>query len=238
MVSDGLLHLLLYGPVSRVHVVELLLSALAVVQLLLRVQVFVDVENLSLAAQEQPKVVESGMCIFVDGWGGGVLVEQGGVDEYELSEVEVIADAAFLVIDDGMSDHSSLHHRVVVAVYHGGVGVGGHSQKSLQRVLSQPHGCGLGAYEHVFRICPFRNLQYGISAQGVSCLQEFHSLGYIVDVVGVARQQVYVLYGFACRKVAYGLGEVCNVCAGQEAVYFLSHILLRCFQRFFRAKLI
>ena len=79
--GDGLLHLLLYSPVSRVHVVELLLSALAVVQFLFRVEEFVDVEYLSLAAQEQPEVVESGMGVFVCRRCGGVLMEQGCVDE-------------------------------------------------------------------------------------------------------------------------------------------------------------
>ena len=64
MVGAGALHVYLDGAVAGVHVVKLLLSRRARVQLLLVVETFGDVDEAAHAREEEPHLVEAGKRIF------------------------------------------------------------------------------------------------------------------------------------------------------------------------------
>ena len=53
-----LLHLHLHLAVARIYIVKLLLAALAVVDLFLGIEKLVEVEQVALSAQVEPKIVE------------------------------------------------------------------------------------------------------------------------------------------------------------------------------------
>ena len=90
----GTLHLNLHLAVARVDIVELLLAALAGVELGLGVEIFVEMEYLALPAQIQAQVVESGILI-VHTVGLRHIVEQRlRLDEPQAAEVEVVAEAS------------------------------------------------------------------------------------------------------------------------------------------------
>jgi len=95
-------HFYLCLSVARVHVVELLFSAQPGVLLLLGVDIFVQVENFSLAAQKKSQVVDAGVRVFLVLRRPGVFVQQLCPYEEHASEVEVVAQTSLLVVDAGV----------------------------------------------------------------------------------------------------------------------------------------
>ena len=75
-------------------------------------------EQTPLATQEQSQSIESGKPIASLGHLLGKLMEQRRTDEHQTSEVEIVADAAQLVVDNRMSRPFSVEHCVVVAIDH------------------------------------------------------------------------------------------------------------------------
>ena len=69
------------------------------------------------------------------------------VYKYERPEVEVVSDAAFLVVDGRMLFQFFSFKRVVVAVDHSGVSVACHSQHSFESRRPYVEFSGLGQYE-------------------------------------------------------------------------------------------
>ncbi len=72
------------------------------------------------------------------------------LDENELSEIEIIAHTARLIINGRMALHLAAGGGVSVAVNEGGIAVGRHTEKSLESILSQYERRGLGAQQYVF----------------------------------------------------------------------------------------
>ena len=94
-----LLHLYLHLAVGRVHVVKLLLAAGSEVGLLLCIKTFVQVEQRTLAAQEQPEGIEPCILVVALRVGRRKLVHERRLDEQQRPEVEVIAQRTQLVVD-------------------------------------------------------------------------------------------------------------------------------------------
>ena len=127
MACGGLLHLHLHFTVARIDIVELSLATLTEVGLDLCVEIFVDMEDLGFSADVQAQVVESGILVVCLLLFGGIVVQKRRAYKYELSEVEVVANAALLVVDGGMLLGQSVLLYVAVGVHHSGTAVGSHA---------------------------------------------------------------------------------------------------------------
>ena len=131
MGGAGLLHLNLDAAVLGVDVVKDFFAALAVVQGDVAVEVLVDVDDGGDAAQTQAQVVETG-GIVLDVDAGGSLLEVGGVEEEHRAEVEIVAERAELVVDDGRVGLLAFDYGVRVGVHHAGLGVTGEADKAVE----------------------------------------------------------------------------------------------------------
>ena len=125
----GTLHLHLHLAVGGIHVVELPLTTGAQVDFLFRVQELVQVEQLALPTQEEPKVVEPRIPIVGR---GDELLEQGGAHQHDAAEVEIVAHTAQLPVDDGMPLPHRLCGCTFLTARWGGVGpiIGVHHRRS------------------------------------------------------------------------------------------------------------
>ena len=100
----SLLHLYLYLSVARVHIVELLLATLSVVEFIFCIEEFIEMENLAHTAQIETQIVETRILIVRSVLLGDEVAEGLRLDEPEASEVEVVAEATRLVINNRMLD--------------------------------------------------------------------------------------------------------------------------------------
>ena len=104
MLRASLFHLYLHLSVARVHIVELLLAALSVVEFIFCIEEFIEMENLSHATQVETEVVETRILIVSSVLLGDEVTEGLRLDEPEASEIEVVAKATRLVINNRMLD--------------------------------------------------------------------------------------------------------------------------------------
>ena len=171
--GGGLLHLYLHVAVGRVHVVKLLHAAGPRVLFHLGVEVLVQVQQLALAAQVEPEVVESGILIGGEFWLTGPVAKQLAAYQQQRAEVEVVAHRACLIVNGGMPLHAPCpvlgSLLVVVGVDEGGMTVGGCVQQALNGSLSQGDGGGLGDNQGVVGPHFSGNLHQGLRrAQAVN----------------------------------------------------------------------
>ena len=83
MVRAGLLHLHLHIAVGRVHVVELLHARGTQVLLLFGIEVFIQMKQLTLTAQEKAEVVETSITVVGITFSCGIFVEQRRTQEHQ-----------------------------------------------------------------------------------------------------------------------------------------------------------
>ena len=102
MLRASLFHLYLHLSVARVHIVELLLAALSVVEFIFCIEEFIEMEDLSHATQVETEVVETRILIVSSVLLGDEVAEGLRLDEPEASEIEVVAKATRLVINNRM----------------------------------------------------------------------------------------------------------------------------------------
>ena len=102
MLRASLFHLYLHLSVARVHIVELLLAALSVVEFIFCIEEFIEMEDLSHATQVETEVVETRILIVSSVLLGDEVTEGLRLDEPEASEIEVVAKATRLVINNRM----------------------------------------------------------------------------------------------------------------------------------------
>ena len=131
MCRSGLLHLDLHLTVAWVHVVELLHARGTGVEFFFRIEFLIDMEQFAAAAQEEAQGIEACMAVVALAGLHGKRMEQCCLDEQQRSEVEVIADAAQLVVDDGVGHTLAADEVEVVGIDHRCIAVGGHSENPL-----------------------------------------------------------------------------------------------------------
>ena len=131
MGRGSLLHLNLHLTVAWVHVVELLHARGTGVEFFFRIEFLVDMEQFAAAAQEEAQGIEACMAVVALAGLHGKRMEQCCLDEQQRSEVEVIADAAQLVVDDGVGHTLAVDEVEVVGIDHRCIAVGGHSENPL-----------------------------------------------------------------------------------------------------------
>ena len=91
---------------------------------------------MALTTQEEAQGIETSVVVIVLASLHGKGVEQGGLDEPQTTEVEVVANAAYLVIDHRVSLALALHHVVMIGIDHGCIRVGGHAQQALEGIFA------------------------------------------------------------------------------------------------------
>jgi len=149
MGRTGLFHLYLHVAVGGIHIVKLFHTRSPQVSLLLGIQVFIQVQDTSLTAQEEAQVVESGILIVALTVAGGIFVQQRGAQQPQAAEVEVVAQRTFLIVYHGMQLALALLHRIAVAIHHRSTFVGGHEHQALQSRATQRQRLCLHAEQHV-----------------------------------------------------------------------------------------
>ena len=132
MRRTSLFHLYLHIAVGRIHIVELLHARSPEVGLLFCVQIFIQMKQHTLAAQEQAQVIESGILIVAFTVRCSILVKQRCAQQQQRAEIEVITKRTILIVDDRMRYALPLLHRVTVTVDHGSLHVIGHEEHAVQ----------------------------------------------------------------------------------------------------------
>ena len=163
MGRTGLFHLYLHVAVGGIHIVKLLHTRSSQVGLLLGIQVFVQVQDTSLATQEEAQVVESGILIVALTIAGGIFVQQRGAQQPQAAEVEVVAQRTFLIVYHGMQLALALLHRIAVAIHHRSTFVGGHEHQSLQGRTAQRQRLCLHAEQHVVGYGEFGHFHHEVA---------------------------------------------------------------------------
>ncbi len=104
------------------------------VELNIGIQVLVDMLNAIFLRDQEPQVVETGGTVGA-GDARCRLLEVGGVEEEHRPEVEIVAQAACLVIDDGSLGTLVATHVVMVGIEHAGIGILGDAHQAQHGLI-------------------------------------------------------------------------------------------------------
>ena len=121
-----LFHFYLYLAIGRVHVIELFHTRSSRIGFFFRIEALVDVENLSVATQEQAEGIKASMLIRVLAGLLGKGLKQRGFDKPQTTEIEIVANTAREIIDNGVGLASTFYDVVVVGIYHCCIGIDAH----------------------------------------------------------------------------------------------------------------
>ena len=169
-------HLYLHLAVGRVHVVKLLHAAGPQVAFLFSIEVFVQMEQAAVAAQEQSQGIESGIPVAHIGHLLRILMPKRRADEHQASEVEIITDRTLLIVDDRMGNSNNLRTLLSplssllficssllkpVSIDHGGIHVGSHPDHAHGGIKAQQQRGVLGVEQYEFRRYVALNLTDG-----------------------------------------------------------------------------
>ena len=182
-------------------------------------------EQLSVAAQKEAQGIETCVTIVCFASLHRKGMHQGGLHQQQRSEIEIVADAARLIIDDGVGGALAVDEVVVVCIDHRGVRVGCHAENAFQGTLThfQPRRFRLQQHIVGFRI--LCNGHQGVAAREVvdgqllTAFQRFVA----VDGLWVGGEQEDVLHRLAGLELCYCPGDGTHIVAGQKTVYFFSH---------------
>ena len=224
MVRTGPFVFQLYFAVGGIDVVELFFSALAQIAFCLGVEVFLQVDDTSCASQKKAQGVEGGISVARRRFAAEELPEQFGFDELQAAEVEVVAQASLLVVDDRVRAALSLFLLVAVGIDHGGVVVDGHVEHAWEAAVAGAQGGGAqvegcvgsfallchGAQEFCAGQCIDRQGDAFLAGEGELCFLVVHQYIYMCDG-GVGHQ--------ALRQTELFVVGLC----GQKQVYFGRH---------------
>ena len=157
VLRHDLLHLHLHVAVARIDIVKLSFAFCAHGLLLLRVEVFVDVEDRALPAQLQTQVVPATIQPVAT-----EVATQDRVrpNEHQRSEVEVVSQRTLLVVYHGVLRPLALLRLVEVGIDHDGPRAVGHLEQPLLRAVAQGDGVVGQLYQYVLCARCFRHLSH------------------------------------------------------------------------------
>ena len=157
VLRHDLLHLHLHVAVARIDIVKLSFAFCAHGLLLLRVEVFVEVEDRALPAQLQTQVVPA----TIQPVGAEVAtLDRVRPDEHQRPEVEVVSQRTLLVVYHGVLRPLSLLRLVEVGIDHDGPRAVGHLEQPLLRAVAQGDGVVGQLYQYVLCARCFRHLSH------------------------------------------------------------------------------
>ena len=172
MGRTGLFHLYLHLAVSGIDVVELLFPRGTEVAFFLGVQVFVQMEYAAFAAQEEAQGIKAGILIVAFAVAGGIFVQQRRAQQPDAAEVEIVAQGAFLVVDDGMRLALAALNGIAVAINHGGTRAVGHGYEAFQGRGTEGHGSGFQHQQHVVGLGTLGDMHHQLTALQRPILQQ------------------------------------------------------------------
>ena len=109
----------LYLAVARVYIVELLLARAAGIRLCLGIEVFADMGQGVTARHAQPYGIACRVPVIgLHADFGYGLSQRFGAEHDERTEIEIVAYASGLVIDDGMRARCAFGLFIAVGIYH------------------------------------------------------------------------------------------------------------------------
>ena len=211
VLGAGCLHLDLHLPVFGVDIVEHLLAAAAGVALDIGIEILVDVEQLCLLRQLQPQVVESRVA-EVARHSRGSFAQGLCTKEQQRPEVEIVAQAARLVVDDRCLNQSTVGLVVRVGIEQSGSGIVGDAHHAFEGEVAQPESCVAGIQQGEVGVAAT-----GYRAEGGRGVEPGDGQeGGPVDRLGlrVVRQQVDGVYRLAGAQLSEGFG--CLLRVGRE----------------------
>ena len=225
VVGGSLLHLYLHLTVAWVHIVELFLSTCPEVEFLFGIQVFVQVQEGSLAADEEAQVVDARKLVLRQFLLSQVFVQQFRAYEEYRPEVEVVADAAQLVVDNRMLHRLAVFHGIVVGIDECRPCILGHPEEPFGGIHAEGDGSALREEHHEVGLCMLLHGYYGSRRlQPVDGQQGTVCRAVAFGLLSFTHEQVDMMYGLVGAQLAH-----CHLChvhvvARQEAVDFSSHI--------------
>ena len=223
MSGGRMLHFELHLTVTGIHVVELLDAGGPEVGLLLGVEVFIQMEQLSLPAQEKPQGIESCILVVMFPSLHRKGMEQRGLHEQDGAKVEVVADTAREVVDGRMAHQLSLLQGVVIGIDHGRIRIAGSPKQPVQRMLAQGELRILRDEQGIVGLGILRDTHQRVAARQIGHTK----LAAIVLVLSQFRnQQENILHGLAVTQLTDYLHRRPHVVAGQETIYFFSHFCM------------
>ena len=228
MFRAGLLHFHLPLPVARVHIVEETFAAGAHVVLHFGVQVFVDVYQRGALAQLQAQVVEAGVAIAGRQAGSG-LFQTVGTQQPQGAEVEVIAQRAGLVVDDGRLAASATAQPVVVGVDQACARVFGDAHHPLQGKQAEAQVRFFEVEQCVVAVGVLRHAAHGLAGGEILYRQQAAARQRGQRPIG--GQQPHFAYRIGCAQFGHGSCRLCFVGIGHKATdSFRCHNCIRfCF---------
>ena len=118
MVGGSVFHLNLHLAIAWVYVIKLFLARGTGVGLLLGIKLLVNMEDATFATEEQAQGVDSGKLVGVQVWLRGKLVQQAVFYQDERTQIEIVANATYLIIDNRVGLQLTLDQIVVVGINH------------------------------------------------------------------------------------------------------------------------
>ena len=131
VLRNSLLHLDLNATVLRVNIVKELLAGLAVVELYVVIEVFVDMLKVAFLAYFQAEVIETSKLIVHVHAADGIFESGGAIEQYR-TEVEVVAESAELVVDYGSLRYGIPYFIEVIRINHVSSGIFNEANHALK----------------------------------------------------------------------------------------------------------
>ena len=182
-------------------------------------------EDLPLTAQKESEGIETSVLIIALASLCRKLVEQGGLDESEASEVEIVANAAQMVVDDWVVLAHTIDHVVMVGIDHRSIRVGSHTKHALEGTLSHLQLSRLGLQQHIICFGILGNTHQRVTAREVAHddLMAVGEVGSLLIGEVLADEQEYVLDCLAESQLPDGIQGSLEIVARQKTINFFSH---------------
>ena len=177
-----------------------------------------------MPAQIQPQFVKARIQVIGIGLLAKERVQKPRVNEHHRAEVEVVAQTALLVINDGMQQLLAVLHLIAVAENHRSTCLTRHSLQPLHGIKPQLKGRRLHHYQRVAR-CGMRPYLahrgcrlHVVYLYDVAALWNCHLAG-----TSLCHHQENSVHYVAASEVRHRRFEVVKVLTRQKAIYSLSH---------------
>ena len=115
------------------------------------IEVFVDVNQVAETAYAQTEVVKTGSLV-VGGDAFSGFFEASSAEEEQVAEVEVVAERAELIVDNGYIGFLTIYYAIRVGVEHSSLGVSGETHQTVESEVTGYQGVVFGIQEDEIRV--------------------------------------------------------------------------------------
>ncbi len=133
------LHFLLHGGLRGIYVIKLLLATLAAITLFLCVEHLVQMKQIPHARAEQPQLIEAAIATIHQTDFGGIRLQHLRAYQNQRTKVKIIAQTAFLIVNERMGRRLALNHRPMVGINQGSARCLRRHHHAFQRTGTEKH---------------------------------------------------------------------------------------------------